>query len=210
MAKIGFSGGEEERKPGTGAGSSGNSGSGNTGTNAGAGSSSGNTGDSSAGKNTAGNKNNADVDLKDKIYGNNAVSNTPSNEERAETSLAELRDSYAKTLQDKYNYSAQRLKEEKDAALRENWILQQQAEAALPERLAANGINGGATETSLADLRAQYQGNRNDIQGGYLDSLGDLSQEHLVENAKNAQSYNEKWLEYLLNRAQQEAARYNK
>ena len=208
MAKIGFSGGEEIKKPGTGAGAGGNSGS--TGGPAGAGSSSGNAGGSSVSGGFTNNKTGFDTDLKDKVHGA-SPNKTPSNEERAETSIAELRNEYAKTLQDKYNYNAERLKEERDAALRENWILQQQAEAALPEQMAAAGLSGGAAETSLADLRAQYQGERNEIRGNYMDNLGDLGQEHLVENAKNAQSYDEKWLEYLLNLAQTEAAaKYNR
>ena len=126
---------------------------------------------------------------------------TQTAEQKAATSLAQLRDDYSRALREQYNYSADRLKEERDAALRENWILQQQAEAALPEQMAAGGINGGANATSLAALKAMYQGNRNDIQSGYMDSLGDLQQQQSAEQAEAQRSYNERWLEYLLSLA---------
>lgn len=132
---------------------------------------------------------------------------TQTAEQKAATSLAQLRDDYSRALREQYNYSADRLKEERDAALRENWILQQQAEAALPEQMAAGGINGGANATSLAALKAMYQGNRNDIQSGYMDSLGDLQQQQSVEQAEAQRSYNERWLEYLLSLAKENAGR---
>ena len=154
--------------------------------------------------------------IKDFIPGSQVSSNagkieTTTNEQKAETALADLRNDYMNTLQNQYNYSADKLKAERDAAMRENWILQQQAEANLPERLAAGGINGGATETSLAALRAQYQGNRNDIQSGYMDNLGELEQERAIGTAEAEKSYNERWLEYLLSLAEAEkTAKYNK
>ena len=133
------------------------------------------------------------------------------NEERAETALADLKNKYSKNLQEQYGYSAQKLKNERDEALRENWILQQQAEAALPEQMAASGLNGGASETSLAALKARYQGDRNNIRGNYMNNLGDLSQQAQSDRAEAERSYNEQWLQYLLSLAEQaNAARYGK
>lgn len=125
-------------------------------------------------------------------------------EKKAETALADLKNSYAQRLRDDYDYSANMLRQERDNALRENWILQQQAEAALPEKMAAAGINGGASETTLADLRARYEGNRNDIRGNYMDEVGKLSQQNAATQAEAQQNYNEKWLEYLLSLARAE------
>ncbi|MBQ5897838.1 MAG: hypothetical protein IIW81_05175 [Oscillospiraceae bacterium] len=125
-------------------------------------------------------------------------------EKKAETALADLKNSYAQRLRDDYDYSANMLRQERDNALRENWILQQQAEAALPEQMAAAGINGGASETTLADLRARYEGNRNDIRGNYMDEVGKLSQQNAAAQAEAQQNYNEKWLEYLLSLARAE------
>lgn len=125
-------------------------------------------------------------------------------EKEAETALADLKNSYAQRLRDDYDYSANMLRQERDNALRENWILQQQAEAALPEQMAAAGINGGASETTLADLRARYEGNRNDIRGNYMEEAGKLSQQNAAAQAEAQQNYNEKWLEYLLSLARAE------
>ena len=125
-------------------------------------------------------------------------------EKKAETALADLKNSYAQRLRDDYDYSANMLRQERDNALRENWILQQQAEAALPEQMAAAGINGGASETTLADLRARYEGNRNDIRGNYMDEVGKLSQQNAAAQAEAQQNYNEQWLEYLLSLARAE------
>ena len=125
-------------------------------------------------------------------------------EKEAETALADLKNSYAQRLRDDYDYSANMLRQERDNALRENWILQQQAEAALPEQMAAAGINGGASETTLADLRARYEGNRNDIRGNYMDEVSKLSQQNAAAQAEAQQNYNEQWLEYLLSLARAE------
>ncbi|MBQ3499985.1 MAG: hypothetical protein IJA70_00965 [Oscillospiraceae bacterium] len=131
-------------------------------------------------------------------------------EERAETAIAELRNRYSEKVMEQFENEAKKLREERDAALRENWILQQRAEAALPEQLAAAGINGGATETGLANLRAQFQGNRNDIRKGYLDELGEAGSESRKEILENERDFNKEWLEYLLGIAKKDAEeRYN-
>ena len=141
-------------------------------------------------------------------FGNNVQQEAPEiineSEKEAETMLSDLKNSYAQRLRDDYDYSANMLRQERDNALRENWILQQQAEAALPEKMAAAGINGGASETTLADLRARYEGNRNDIRGNYMDEVGKLSQQNAAAQAEAQQNYNEQWLEYLLSLARAE------
>lgn len=124
--------------------------------------------------------------------------------EEAKISLFDLRNSYARELKAQFDHAAKKLKDEKNDALRENWILQQQEEADLSEILAAEGINGGSTETTLSDLKARYQGNRNDIRKGYSDNLSDLYMEHSKESAEGAREYSEKWLDFLLSLAENE------
>ena len=142
---------------------------------------------------------------------NKTEENYISPEERAEVAVEELRNKYSAKVKENFDLAAKKLREERDNALRENWILQQRAEAALPEQMAASGINGGASESSLANLRAQYQGNRNDIQSGYMDNLGELEQERAIGTAEAEKSYNERWLEYLLSLAEAEkTAKYKK
>ena len=125
-------------------------------------------------------------------------------QENAEIAIEELRSRYAERMREQYEYAAEKLRSERDEALRENWILQQQARAALPEQMAAAGINGGAAETSLANINAQYQGGRNDIRNEYIKELGELNGEHSEKQAEAEQGYNEKWLEYLLSLAKKE------
>lgn len=143
------------------------------------------------------------------VFSDNAAANEA--QAKAETSLADLKNKYSQNLREQYDYSAEKLKNERDEALRENWILQQQAEAALPEQMAAAGINGGASETSLAALRARYQGDRNNIRGNYMNNLGDLTQQNQAERAEAERSYNERWADYLLSLAQMgKQHQYNK
>ena len=126
------------------------------------------------------------------------------NKEAAETAINDLKNKYSEMLRQQHDYAANKLRKERDDALRENWVLQQQAEAALPEQLAAAGINGGASETTLANLIARYQGNRNDIRNGYMENLGDLAMKHSMQQAESERAYNEQWLDYLLSLAKME------
>jgi hypothetical protein len=70
--------------------------------------------------------------------------------------------------------------------------------------MAALGINGGISETTLANLRAKHQENRNDIQNGYEENLGEIASKNIENSSEAEKSYNEKWLEYLLSLAQME------
>lgn len=133
--------------------------------------------------------------------------NLPSPREEAETSVQELRNRYSERIRENFDMAAKKLRAERDNALRENWILQQQEEAALPEQIAASGINGGAFATSLAALKAKFQENRNDIQSDYMDNLGELQQKQSEEQAENEDKYNRQWLEYLLSLAKESAGR---
>ena len=214
MAKVTISGLEDKKTPVTPVTPT------TQGTNSGAGSSGTSSGGSGANSGTTGNRptqsykpSGTSGSFLSTLFGNmnlpwgnqNTQTDIETNEERAETAISDLRNKYAQNLRNEYDYSAEKLKNERDAALRENWILQQRAEAALPEQMAASGINGGASETSLADLRARYQGNRNDIQGNYMENLGDLTQQTQSEKAENERNLNERWIEYLLSLAKANA-----
>lgn len=128
----------------------------------------------------------------------------PTPEQKTETAIDELRNRYMAELRAEYKNAADILRNERDEALRENWILQQQAKAALPEQLSAAGINGGAAETSLANLSADFQKSRNDIREDYFSELNELAGKKSKEKAEMEKSYYEKWLEYLMNIAQME------
>lgn len=205
MAKIVISGMEDKKTAGT-TGTTGTTGTGSSGKATASGTEAGN---SSQASDTSGSRSGFSSIVSGLLGNKNSTSgtvqNVNENQQKAETSLAELKNKYAQNLQNQYDYSAQKLKEERDEALRENWILQQQEEAALPEQMAAAGINGGASETTLADLKARYQGNRNDIRKGYINNLGELSRQTQNESAAAERNYNEMWLDYLLSLAKMEA-----
>ena len=143
---------------------------------------------------------------KENGFENNFIENSAplKTEEKAEIAIEDLRNKYSQKARAEFENKAQKLQKERDDALRENWILQQRAEAALPEQLAASGMNGGATETTLANLLARYQGNRNDIRSGYMDNLGDLAAEHSAQQAEAERTYNKEWIDYLLSLAKME------
>lgn len=136
--------------------------------------------------------------------GNQETVSTEKPVNKTETSIAELRNRYAKELRAQYDLAAERLRAEKEDAMRENWVLEQQEEAGLSEKLAKEGINGGATETTLSGIRAKYQGGRNDIEKDYTDGLGKLYFEHAEQQAKNARDFDEKWMDYLISLAEKE------
>ena len=122
----------------------------------------------------------------------------PAAGERAQTAIAELRNMYSEKLREHYDRSAEKLRAERDEALREKWILQQRAKAALSEQLAAKGINGGATESAAANIDAQYQGDRNDVREDYSDGILELSEEYGNKVFDAEKDFGEKWIDYLL------------
>ena len=153
--------------------------------------------------------------LKEKILGSKrdetsseTKTEQPSAREEAETSIQDMRNLYSERVRENFDLAAEKLRRERDAALRENWILQQRAKAALPEQMAAAGINGGASESTLANLEAQYQGNRNDIRKGYAENLEELGAKTSEQQAESEDKYNRQWLEYLLSLAKAEDKDY--
>ena len=153
--------------------------------------------------------------LKEKILGSKrdetsseTKTEQPSAREEAETSIQDLRNRYSERVRENFDLAAEKLRRERDDALRENWILQQRAKAALPEQMAAAGINGGASESTLANLEAQYQGNRNDIRKDYAENLEELGAKTSEQQAESEDKYNRQWLEYLLSLAKAEDKDY--
>lgn len=114
------------------------------------------------------------------------------------TAISALKDRYTDSLRQNFDASAERLKDERDEELREQFIREQQAKAALPEQLAKLGINGGAAETTLAELMARYQNARGAARKNYRNGLFDLEQSLSEKAAAVSQKYDEKWLDYFI------------
>lgn len=125
-------------------------------------------------------------------------------ESTAQATIDGLKNSYRSSLASDYNFSAGQLANEKTAALREQAIAERQAESALPERMAVQGINGGGVGTTLASLKAGYQSGRNDIRSNYMTNLAQLGQQYGQNAAEADRSLDQSWLDYLLTKAQAE------
>ena len=128
----------------------------------------------------------------------------PAADAKAKRTLEDLKNQYNEVLRRNYDYSAGKLKGETDDALRENYIRMRQERAQLPERLAKQGVTGGASETTLANLIANYEGQRNDIRENQQNNLSDLGMNYMNSTAQNEQSYGQQWLQHLLSLAEDE------
>ena len=127
-----------------------------------------------------------------------SVTQAPAADAEAKKTLEDLKNQYNEVLRRNYDYSAGKLKGETDDALRENYIRMRQERAQLPERLAKQGVTGGASETTLANLIANYEGQRNDIRENQQNNLSDLGMDYMNSTAQNEQSYGQQWLQHLL------------
>lgn len=75
-------------------------------------------------------------------------------------------------------------------ALQNAYIQARQAQRALPQYLAAQGMHGGMTETSMVRLNNNYQNNRNSIEQGYQKELAAVEREYQNALADLQRQYN--------------------
>lgn len=73
---------------------------------------------------------------------------------------------------------SQRLTDQNNRALQDAYIKAQQASKALPQQLAAQGMHGGMTETSMVRLNNNYQNNRNALDRDFQTNLSDLNRSY--------------------------------
>lgn len=112
--------------------------------------------------------------------------------EESQAQNAALMQRYNDLLKQSYDYTAGKLKNATDNNLRELYIKNQQEQTALPERLARAGINGGAVETTLANLNAGYQSGRNKARSDYMSQLADIGNNYNEKLADRAISQDER------------------
>ena len=72
-----------------------------------------------------------------------------------------------KNLTDQYNTAVSNLGKSRDNALREAYITRMQSQRTVPAMLRQQGINGGASETTLANINRTYQQARNAANDSY-------------------------------------------
>lgn len=70
-----------------------------------------------------------------------------------------------------------------DDIARQAYITSMQNKKALPQQLAASGVNGGASETAMLGLSANYENNLNKINTGRSSALNDI--DTAIANLKN-------------------------
>lgn len=116
-------------------------------------------------------------------YLNSAYSN------RAEAQKRAYQDALAQ-LEGQYNSGAGKVNQSADAAQQQAYINYKLQQRDLPQALVAQGITGGAAESTLADMANSYGNNRNTVDTQRNSNLGDLL-DTLNANKSNAlQSYN--------------------
>ena len=149
--------------------------------------------------------------VNDKIYGANSDSAQPAKTAAPKNEAQTAADSYAKLLDEHYSKMASVLQEEQRAAekaaqakinqgvksleaqkpvlnqqfrdgAQQSYIQYMQSKKALPQALAAQGLSGGLSESSLVDLEANYGENVAALKRSHNQQVADLNA--AIENLK--------------------------
>jgi hypothetical protein len=94
-------------------------------------------------------------------------------------------------LKSDFDLSRNNLAADAERALQEAYINRMMNERSLQQQLNAQGINGGATESTIASMLNNYGTSRNNINTAYGNNLAQLEQAYLNNLAQAQQSYNE-------------------
>ena len=112
---------------------------------------------------------------------------------------------------DIYNSGRAELNANIENQLRELYIARMMADKALPVQMAAQGINGGAAESTLAGNRNQYQTNRNTLYQDASAKLADLLKTYNTSVNSNEQNLAQQMADLRMQLAIMEAqAKYDK
>lgn len=112
---------------------------------------------------------------------------------------------------DIYNSGRAELNANIENQLRELYIARMMADKALPVQMAAQGINGGAAESTLAGNRNQYQTNRNTLYRDANAKLADLLKTYNTSVNNNEQNLAQQMADLRMQLAIMEAqAKYDK
>ena len=103
--------------------------------------------------------------------------------------LGNLETIYNNTMEqmgNNYNYSADQIAQKADQALREAYINRMLSQKNLAQQLNANGLTGGAAESTIAGLLNNYGNSRNNIETARMNDLASLLNTY-QNNVANAQ-----------------------
>lgn len=94
------------------------------------------------------------------------------------------------TMQEAYDNGVAGVNRQADKTQNQAYINYMLSKRDLPQMMTAQGINGGAAESTLASLANQYGNSRNEIDVGRNNNLGDLLQNLNANKASALQAYN--------------------
>ena len=135
----------------------------------------------------------------------------PSVADTVQQKLREATDLANKNALDVYNSGKAELNANIENQLRELYIARMMADRALPVQMAAQGINGGAAESTLAGNRNQYQSNRNALYQDANAKLADLLKTYNTSVNSNEQNLAQQMANLKMQLAIMEAqAKYDK
>ena len=135
----------------------------------------------------------------------------PSGVDAVQQKLREATDLANKNALDVYNSGKAELNANIENQLRELYIARMMADRALPVQMSAQGINGGAAESTIAGNRNQYQSNRNALYQDANAKLADLLKTYNTSVNENEQSLAQQRADMRMKLAIMEAqAKYDK
>lgn len=105
------------------------------------------------------------------------------------------RDAALKSLLDAYNFGSGQVNDTADRSLQEAYLTRMQNQRTLPQMLSAQGITGGLSETTNANLLNSYGNNRNNIEVDRADNLASLLNTYQTGKAQTEQDFNTKQAE---------------
>ena len=135
----------------------------------------------------------------------------PSAVDTVQQKLREATDLANKNALDVYNSGKAELNANIENQLRELYIARMMADRALPVQMSAQGINGGAAESTIAGNRNQYQSNRNALYQDANAKLADLLKTYNTSVNSNEQNLAQQMADMRMKLAIMEAqAKYDK
>lgn len=93
-------------------------------------------------------------------------------------------------LQSSYDYGKGKSDQSAESALQQAYINRMKSERELPQQLAALGLSGGASETTLAELKNNYGNSRQEINKQLADTIASLLQTLNSGKSSAQQAYN--------------------
>ena len=117
--------------------------------------------------------------------------------------------STANELSSKYGYQKNNINSDAEDSMRQAYINSMLQKKDLGQRMAAQGLSGGATETTMASLNNNYSNARNNIDTTRQRSLSDLEQTYQSNVAEAQRQYNSAVQQLAMQRAEAEQAARN-